>query len=147
MKILFGNLWSEMRTQQNIGVAVVGLGIGVQHARAYHKIDNCIIHWFYDLSYMKARVVADEFGQGKVAASFEEILHDPNVQIVSIASYDSAHFGQVVAALDAEKHVFVEKPICRTIDELKIVKLAWERLGNRLKLSSNLVLRSAPLYQ
>ena len=147
MKILLRNLWSKMRTQKKIGVAVVGLGIGVQHARAYHKIDNCVIHWFYDLSYMKAKAVADEFGQGKVAASFEEVLHDPNVQIVSIASYDSAHFGQVVAALDVGKHVFVEKPICRTINELEIVKQAWGRHRNKLKLSSNLVLRSAPLYQ
>ena len=136
-----------MRTQEKIGVAIVGLGIGEKHAHAYHKMDNCVIHWFYDLSYIKAKVVADELGQGRVAASFEEVLHDPKVQIISIASYDSAHFEQVVAALDAGKHVFVEKPICRTIDELEIVKRAWIRHKNKLILSSNLVLRSAPLYQ
>ena len=136
-----------MSTRRKIGVAVIGLGIGEQHARAYHKMDNCIIHWFYDLSHMKARVIADKLGQGRVAASFEEILHDPKVQIVSVASYDSAHFEQVVAALDAGKHVFVEKPICRTLDELEIIKQAWIQYRDKLKLSSNLVLRSAPLYQ
>ena len=136
-----------MDAREKIGVAVIGLGIGEQHARAYHKMNDCVIHWFYDLSYIKAKVVADELGQGRVATCFEEILHDPKVQIVSIASYDSDHFDQVVAALDAGKHVFVEKPICRTIDELEIVKKAWIRHRNKLKLSSNLVLRSAPLYQ
>ncbi|MBB73985.1 MAG: hypothetical protein CMJ75_05660 [Planctomycetaceae bacterium] len=136
-----------MGVREKIGVAVIGLGIGEQHARAYHKMNHCVIHWFYDLSYTKAKVVADELGQGRVATSFEEVLHDPEVQIVSIASYDSSHFEQVVAALDAGKHVFVEKPICRTIDELAIVKKAWVRHRNKLKLSSNLVLRSAPLYQ
>lgn len=147
MKVLPRNPWNKMSTRKKIGVAVVGLGIGEQHALAYHKMNNCIIHWFYDLSHVKARVIADELGQGKVAASFEEILHDPKVQIVSIASYDSAHFSQVVAALDAGKHVFVEKPICRTLDELEVIKQAWIRHRNKLKLSSNLVLRSAPLYQ
>ena len=129
-----------------VGVAVVGLGVGVQHAKAYLETGMCRLAWAYDLDSDKAKNLVKEVGQGRVAESFEQVLEDRDVDAVSIASYDDAHFGQVVAALDAEKHVFVEKPLCRTYDELAAVKAAWQRHGGSVKLTSNLVLRSAPLY-
>ena len=51
-----------MGIQKQVGVAVIGLGIGEHHARAYHKMDNCTLHWFYDLSPVKAKVIADKLG-------------------------------------------------------------------------------------
>lgn len=129
-----------------LGVAVAGLGVGVQHAKAYLRTGECHLKWAYDLDSDKARTLVNEVGEGRVAGSFEQVLEDPDVDAVSIATYDDAHFEQVLAALDAEKHVFVEKPLCRTHDELVAVKSAWQRHGGRAKLSSNLVLRAAPLY-
>jgi predicted dehydrogenase len=130
-----------------IGVAVVGLGVGEQHARAYLATGRCQLRWLYDLEASQACSVAEKLGAGTVARCFEQILEDPDVQAVSIASYDDAHFAQVVAALDAGKHVFVEKPLCRTVDELLAIKHTWSKHGGKLKLSSNLVLRTAPVYQ
>jgi predicted dehydrogenase len=65
---------------------------------------------------------------------------------VSIASYDDAHFSQAVAALSARKHVFIEKPLCRSLDELRALKDCW-RTSGQPQLRSNLVLRAAPLYR
>ncbi len=65
--------------------------------------------------------------------------------MVSIASFDDAHFEQTLAALEAGKRVFVEKPLCRTVDEARKLKRAWEGAG-RPALASNLVLRGAPLF-
>jgi predicted dehydrogenase len=130
-----------------LGVAVVGLGIGEQHARAYLATGNCQIRWLYDLEAARAESLAATLGAGMPAHSFAQVLADPEVQIVSIASYDDAHCAQVVAALEAGKHVFVEKPLCRTRDELRTIKNAWARHRGGLKLSSNLVLRAAPAYQ
>lgn len=133
--------------KQRIGVAVVGLGVGEQHARAYSALDGCELRWLYDLDSGRARDLARQLGALAVASSFEEILKDGDVHVLSIASYDDAHFQQVVAALDASKHVFVEKPLCRTVEELRVIKQAWSKHGGKLKLSSNLVLRAAPVYQ
>lgn len=133
--------------QGKIGVAVVGLGVGEQHARAYLATGQCQLRWLYDLDYKKVQILIDEFGTGAVAESLEVILQDPAVQVVSIASYDDAHFEQVVDALRLGKHIFVEKPLCRTIDELRVIKAAWSKYRGKLKLSSNLVLRAAPIYQ
>jgi predicted dehydrogenase len=101
----------------------------------------------YDLDRQKAQALAETLGEGTPACNFQQILRDPEVEIVSIASYDDAHYEQVVAALEAGKHVFVEKPLCRTLDELHLIKTLWQRHRGTVKLSSNLVLRAAPVYQ
>jgi len=133
--------------RDSIGVAVVGLGVGEQHARAYLANGRCQLRWLYDLDVEKAQKIATVLGSGRVATSFKQVLDDPEVQAVSIASYDDAHFEQVVAALNAGKHVFVEKPLSRTVEELATVKRAWSNHQGKLKLSSNLVLRAAPIYR
>jgi predicted dehydrogenase len=137
-----------MNTKKDkIGVAVVGLGVGEQHAKAYLATGGCDLRWVYDLDTRKAQEVVSQLGTGTVANSFEQILEDSDLHVVSIASFDDAHYEQVLAALNAEKHVFVEKPLCRSIDELRRIKDVWSKQQGRLKLSSNLVLRAAPLYR
>jgi predicted dehydrogenase len=123
--------------------AVVGLGVGEAHARAYLAA-GCEVRWLVDLDGERAAALGAELGAG-VAAEYEQVLSDPEVDIVSIASFDSAHFGQTLAALEAGKHVFVEKPLCTALDELQAVKRAWSAAGQPV-LASNLVLRGAPLY-
>jgi predicted dehydrogenase len=125
-------------------VAVVGLGVGEQHARTYAGLDHCRIRWVHDLDGLRANDVIAKIGQGEAAVSFDAILADGAVDVVSIASYDDAHAAQVVAALCAGKHVFVEKPLCRTERELVAVQQA-SRTAKR-HLVSNLVLRGAPMY-
>jgi predicted dehydrogenase len=127
-----------------LGVAVVGLGVGEAHARAYAALERCDVRWLYDLDESRAHALQRALGRGRVARSFAEILDDRDVGLVSIASYDDAHCDQVVRALGAGKHVFVEKPLSRTIEELRQVKQAWQRAGRHL--ASNLILRAAPLY-
>jgi predicted dehydrogenase len=133
--------------QQQLGVAVVGLGVGEQHARAYQATGSCQLRWLYDLDLNKAENLAVTLGEGTPTHSFEQILRDPTVDIVSIASYDDAHCVQVVAALEAGKHVFVEKPLCQTVEELTQIKTVWKRYRGTRKLSSNLILRAAPVYE
>lgn len=130
-----------------VGVAVVGLGVGADHCRAYLATDRCDLRWLYDIDAAKARRAANGLGAGVVATDFEQILEDRSVRIVSVASYDDCHFPQVVAALEAGKHVFVEKPLCRSLPELEAVKRTWSKQGGKLKVSSNMVLRTAPLYR
>jgi predicted dehydrogenase len=90
------------------------------------------------------RVVRD-LGQGAPARSLSQILEDAETDVISIASYDQDHHAQVIAALERGKHVFCEKPLCRTSQELAEIQAAWG--SSRLELASNLVLRAAPLYR
>ena len=135
-----------MISSEKLGASIVGLGIGEQHARAFHSNSHSCLDWLYDLDSIRAQTVADELGEGSVASDYEMILNSSETQIVSIASYDDAHYEQTLAALEAGKHVFIEKPLCRSPEELHALKQAWLNQGN-LKLVSNLVLRAAPVYR
>jgi predicted dehydrogenase len=128
-----------------LGVAVVGLGIGEQHARMYARLPQCKVRALVDLDGARAARLAKEFPGSAALTEFDDVLGD-GIDIVSIASFDDAHFGQVMAALTADKHVFVEKPLCRTPQELALLR---EALAARpaLHLASNLVLRGADLYR
>jgi predicted dehydrogenase len=133
-----------MITARPLGAAVVGLGVGEHHARAYAALPSCKVSALYDLDRGKAERLAAELST-RVAGDYSEILGDAESALVSIATFDQDHGHQVVAALEAGKHVFVEKPICRTEEELALIKRTW-RDHSKQHIVSNLVLRAAPLY-
>lgn len=124
----------------------MGLGVGEQHARAYLIDGRCRLCWLYDLDVDRARELSRRLGCGVIATDLDEILADPEVDIISIASYDDDHYDQVIEALSAHKHVFVEKPLCHTLDEIRTIKKVWVEHRGKIKLSCNLILRAAPMY-
>lgn len=130
-----------------LGVAVVGLGVGEQHARAFAALPHCRVRWLLDLDRSRAERLAGNLPGSSVAPDYAFLLEQKDVQVISIASFDDAHAKQAAAALAAGKHVFVEKPLCRSRRELAEIKRLWSAAGGRLRLGSNLVLRTAPLYR
>lgn len=62
-----------------------------------------------------AGAFAEEFG-GKVYGDYAEMLSDPAIEGVVLATPDHVHHRQAMAAFDAGKHVFVEKPIAHRVD-------------------------------
>lgn len=59
----------------------------------------------------------------------DEVFRDPKVQTVFILTRHDQHAGQVVKALRAGKHVFVEKPLALTVEELEEIERALEEAG------------------
>jgi predicted dehydrogenase len=129
-----------------LGCAVIGLGIGEQHARTYAALEGARLTWLCDLNLERASHLSKEIGCGVPTQDWRRAIDDPSTSVVSVASFDDAHFGQFTAALAAGKHVFVEKPLCRSVDELREAKRVWSGAG-RPHLRSNLVLRAAPVYR
>ncbi len=130
-----------------LGVGVIGLGIGEQHALAFAGHPQCHIAALCDKDAGRIDAVSRRLPQAKHYTRAEDLIDDPEVHVVSVASHDDDHSRQVIHALALGKHVFVEKPLCRTLEELAEIKAYWCAAGGRLKLRSNLVLRGAPLYQ
>jgi predicted dehydrogenase len=125
-----------------IAVGVAGLGVGEQHARAVARYAGARLATVCDLDRARADQLARELGAA-VTAHVDDLLVDPAVDAVVLATYDDHHAPQVTRALAAGKHVFCEKPLCRTLDELRAIR---DVRGDR-HLSCNLILRAAPLYQ
>ncbi|MBO6947051.1 MAG: Gfo/Idh/MocA family oxidoreductase [Rhodospirillales bacterium] len=129
-----------------LGVAVLGLGVGEQHALAFDADPRTELRWLIDMDEGVADAVRDRIGRGKTATTMQTALDDPSVDIVSIATFDHMHADEVVKCLHAGKHVFVEKPLARTATELDTIIKAWNA-ANRPHIVSNLVLRDAELYR
>lgn len=74
------------------------------------------------------RAIAAEFGLEQVYTSLEEMLADPAIDMVYVASPNSIHYGQAKAALLAGKHVICEKPFAPTVAEAdELIALAKEK--------------------
>ena len=130
---------------QKIKVGIIGLGIGVEHIEGYRSHLNCEVVSLCDFSKEKFNLISQSYSTMKVTQNASEILEDPDIKIVSIASFDNYHHDQVIAALNLGKHVFVEKPLCLHPWEAKNIRRCLNEHPD-LKLSSNLVLRTCPKF-
>lgn len=79
--------------------------------------------------------LADQVGAS--AVSVADAIDNPDVDIVVIATSHDSHAGLVVRALNAGKHVFCEKPLAITHDELDAVRDAWLQSGSHLAVGFN----------
>ena len=88
--------------------------------------------------------MAHEFHIPKVYTEYDEMLADPEVELVYIATPNSLHFEQAKAALLAGKHILCEKPIVPTVAQLdELLSLAKER---RLLLQEAITTVNHPNY-
>lgn len=126
-------------------VGVIGLGVGEKHVEAYESRSDCEVAALCDLSPEQLREVAGRHPGPRTTIDAAEVLADPSIDVVSIATFDDCHYRQVVAALESGKHVFVEKPLCLTAAELDDIRAHLKRRP-QLKLSSNLILRRSPRF-
>lgn len=130
---------------RRLRAGVIGLGVGAAHLEAYGAHPRCLVVAVCDLDPAKREAaLRDDHGLRAYEAA-DELLSDPDIDVVSIASYDDKHAEQTLCALRAGKHVFVEKPLCLNRDDARQIRAALrDRPG--LRLSSNLVLRACPRF-
>ncbi len=76
-----------------------------------------------------SRSTADRYGFEFCAGSEDDILGDSSINTVFIATRHDSHGGYVLRSLQAGKHVFVEKPLCRTLEELQDIYTCYAALA------------------
>jgi len=97
-------------------VAVIGAGPwGANLVRNYHALGA--LRAVYDSDPTRLATVAGQYDGALAAPNLASILIDPAVDAVAIATPAATHGALVAQALDAGKHVFVEKPLCLDIAE------------------------------
>lgn len=100
-----------------IGAAVAGTGfIGPVHVEAVRRLGHRVVG-ILGSSPAKSRAAASELAIERGYENFDQLLADPAVDVVHVATPNREHFGQVQSALAAGKHVVCEKPLAMTSAE------------------------------
>ncbi len=122
---------------KKLRAGIIGLGVGEQHIAGYRANPSVEIAAVCDFSEEKRAIIKAKYPDLRVEANAEQVLMDPNINVISIASFDNFHFAQAAQAVSLGKHVFLEKPICVNEKEAQTLKaLLKER--PEIKLSCNL---------
>ncbi len=108
------------------GIAIVGAGYwGPNLIRNFDSLADCQVRWVCDRKPGRLRYVNERWPHIPLTEDYAQVLKDPSVDAVVIATPVSTHCDLATAALEAGKHVFVEKPLAATSDQaLRIVELA-----------------------
>jgi predicted dehydrogenase len=130
---------------KRLKAGIIGLGVGEQHIAGYHSHPNCEVVALCDFSDEKLEMAQEKYPQLKLSKDADELLNDPEIDVISIATYDNYHHDQIAKAITNGKHIFVEKPICLYEQELINIRALFIQ-NPHLKLSSNLILRMSPRF-
>lgn len=103
---------------RKIRCAVVGLGYwGPNLVRNVAATPDAEIRALCERDSGRLERVALQFRNARATSEFQDVLSDPEIDAVLIATPVSSHFGLAIEALRAGKHVFVEKPLASTVVE------------------------------
>ena len=120
------------------GVAIVGFGqiVKSSHLPAYAK-HGLPVRGAYDVSPEATRDAVSRFGVGRIYGSFDELLADPEVAVVDIATHPAARVELIRRALEAGKHVLSQKPLAPDMASARNLVEEAERRGLRLAVNQN----------
>ncbi|MEO5510312.1 MAG: Gfo/Idh/MocA family oxidoreductase [Longimicrobiales bacterium] len=126
-------------TEGKVRVGVLGLGAIAQvvHLPVLSEIADVELVAVCDADKPKARAIAARFGIPHVFASDEEVFKSDLIDALVICTPSHLHEPQAIAALDAGKHVLVEKPLALSADACARVVAAAERAGKVLMVAMN----------
>jgi hypothetical protein len=130
-----------------LGVAIHGVGqVAYAHAASWIRNPHAEIVSVSSRNPASAAALVEHFQlKCQVAASYDQVLDDPTVDIVNLSGPNQVHAEQGVAAAEAGKHVLVEKPIALTMDENRRLRDAVADAG--VKSIVSFVLRWNPLLE
>lgn len=122
-----------------LGVALVGAGNLARwvHLPNLRKIPDAHLRAVHSSSGQRGKNYALRFGAEYCTSDYEEILRDPKIDVVVIVSRNPKHASQVIAALQAGKHVFVEKPMALTEEECREISYAVQQSGKQITVGFN----------
>src|SRR5688572_1336832 len=115
-------------SQEPVNIGVIGVGqIGKHHLDNYSKIPNAKIIAIADINETEANRVATRYNISDVYTDFRKLLARDDIVAVDVALHNNFHAPVTIAALQAGKHVYCEKPMAGAyIDAVAMLDTARE---------------------
>jgi predicted dehydrogenase len=123
-------------------VGVVGLGYwGPNVVRNMSRVAE--LAWCCDLSQENRDRYAQQYPQARFTGDFDDLLNDPSLDAIAVASSVPTHHPLGLRALAAGKHVFIEKPLAASAADARELVEAAEAAGRRLMVGHLLLFHPA----
>jgi len=116
-----------------IAVGVVGLGHwGPNLARNFDAMTGAALRWCCDGSEVARERFASQFRGARFTADIDDLLSDPGLDAIVLATPVPTHAELAVRVLEAGKHCFVEKPLAQSVADAELAVEAQRRSGRVL---------------
>lgn len=123
-------------SERKIGIVLAGCGgIGRSHAAAVAALPEARLAATVDVDEVRAGQFAERFGAETAATDLAPLLERDDVDAVIVTTANNLHAPLTIQALDAGKHVMVQKPIALTLAEADAMIDAADRAGKQLMVS------------
>jgi UDP-N-acetylglucosamine 3-dehydrogenase len=112
---------------------VIGIGwFGEEHAAALAGLPEVEVYSLCTRTRSRLDEVGAKFGVKRLHTDYNEMLADPELDVVSVTTMWDQHTGPTLAALAAGKHVFLEKPMASTVEDCRKIIEAERQAGKFL---------------
>jgi predicted dehydrogenase len=112
-------------------VAVVGLGVGRMHVWSWRRMkDRFTVAAVVDVDGAKAAETAERTGAD--VETFDAVLRREDIDVIDLCTPPSLHLDQIVAALEAGKHVVCEKPLVASLRDVDRIEEVERSSAGRL---------------
>ncbi|KAB8134175.1 Gfo/Idh/MocA family oxidoreductase [Gracilibacillus oryzae] len=111
-----------------IKVGVIGLGsISEMHIQGYLKSQDAELIAVTDMNESRAKQKAEALNIDLYYTDYRKMLENKEIDAVSICTWNNSHAEIAIAALEAGKHVLIEKPLCKTVEEALAIEEAAKK--------------------
>ncbi|MDY0943823.1 Gfo/Idh/MocA family oxidoreductase [Priestia megaterium] len=123
----------EGRTIKQIRFGVVGCSpIGFVHADAIDQISDAALSGVMDADYSRAELLSNNYTGANVYKDLQELLQSPDIDAVSLCLPHHLHYDFCKAAIEAGKHVLIEKPLALNVAQGEALVEAARKADVRL---------------
>ncbi len=112
-------------------VGIIGYGwVATAHIDAINKSDHAQVTAIYSSRELDDQALSEQWGTPiKSYTNLQEMLANPDLQVVSICSYPNQHKDQAVQAAEAGKHLILEKPLALSWADCQEIENAVNKAG------------------
>lgn len=117
---------------KKLKVGVIGAGsLSEAHLEGYKNNPNVELIAVCDLMEERAATKAEKYDIPNVYTKYQDLLNDPELDAVSVVTWNNTHKDISIAALEAGKHVLCEKPLCLNHDQALEIKTAADKTDKK----------------